>query len=321
MHVIVGRSLIPDKVVQPVAPSFSWAAPDGRQMSWASGGSEVSGILVQPGAVGLGLPTYTYYSNTSPAFDGSSVRGHRVEDRQIAIPLLVFGDTRELFLPVWRRLVRDVVPARGRPRSLPGSLILFPPGGGSSTARRIPAFYAGGLEGQDDDQAIGMRHASVVLTLRCPSPYWLGDVVTARFALAEPGSFYPYTWPLEVSDSQVLGELVAVNEGDVEAYPVVTITGPMDSANLINETTGELINIGGGLDPGHTMTIDTRESARSVLVVDEFGEVTNRYADLSLDSTLWALAPGDNQVTLEIPGADVGSSLTIAYQPRYLTAY
>lgn len=321
MPVIVGRTEIPDRVVQPVAPTFSWTSARGVVTPWSAKGDEAAGILVQPGSVGLGLPAYTLYSNTSPAFDGSSVRGHRAEDRQLAIPLLVFGDRRADFLPVWRRLVRDVAPARQLGRSVPGTLTLTPPNGSGTTARSIPAFYADGLGGQDDDQAIGMRHASVVLSLRCPSPYWLGQVVTARFELAAPGEFYPYTWPLDVSDSQVLGELVAVNEGDVEAYPVITITGPMDSANLINDTIGEQINVGGGLDLGSTMTIDTRESARSVTVVDEFGEATNRYADLSLDSTLWALAPGDNAVRLEIPGADVGSSLTIEYRPRYLTAY
>jgi hypothetical protein len=322
MPVIVGRTEILDKIVQPVAPSFTWQSAAGRQTAWSSKGHERAGILVQPGAIGLGMPDYTLYSNTSPAFDGTSVRGHRAEERQIALPLLVYGDSRADFLPVWRRLVTDVAPARRLGRTVPGTLSLIPPvGAGGSLGRSIEAFYAGGLGGNDDDKGTGMQWASVVLSLRCPSPYWLGDTVIARFQLAAPDDFYPYTWPLMVSDSQVLGELVAVNEGEVEAYPVFEITGPMDSANLINQTTGELMNIGGGLDPGHTMTIDTRESARSVLVVDEFGEVTNRYADLSLDSTLWALAPGDNQVALEIPGADVGSSLTITYRPRYLTAY
>lgn len=298
-------------VVPATAPLLTWTAPSGRVTELSDFGGNVGGILVAPGIQGLGMPTYTFYDSTSPGFDGVSVRGHRAEERQITLPLLIFGDTRDEMLRRYHAFISDLKPRRGQP----GTLTVTSRDGASS--RSIRAYYRGGMEGQDDDVAWGMRHIAVAVTLKCPSPYFLGTEVARTFSLAEQGPFYPFTMPWTVSDSQVLGSLTIDNVGDAETYPVFTITGPVASATLANGTTGYVTTIGSGVEADETMVIDTRESKRFVMV----NGTDNRYGDLTTDSVLWPLVEGPNDITLEMPGSDDASALTIAYQLRYLTAY
>lgn len=295
----------------PFAPALSWTSPAGRVTSLSDFGGAASGVLVQPGILGFGMPEYTYYESTSPAFDGSSVRGHRAEEREITLPLLIFGDTRADMLARYHALIGDLKPRRGQP----GTLTVTARDG--STVRSIRGYYRGGMSGQDDHVAWGARHISTAVVLKCPSPYFLGEEVALSFALSEPGEFYPFTMPWTVSDSQVLGAVTVDNVGDGDTYPVFTITGPVASANLVNTTTGQAISVSPGVDAGDVMVIDTRETRRSVVV----NGTENRYGDLTADSVLWPLVEGPNDIALEMPGSDQDSALTVTYQLRYLTAY
>jgi hypothetical protein len=296
---------------EPSAPLLSWTSPAGRVTSLSDHGGAASGVLVQPGILGFGMPDWTYYESTSPAFDGSSVRGHRAEAREITLPVLIFGDTRADMLARYRALVADLKPRR----SQPGTLTVTARDG--STVRGIRGYYAGGMGGQDDHVAWGMRHISAAVVIRCPSPHFLGEEISQTFRLGEVGEFYPFTIPWTVSDSQVLGSVTVDNVGDADTYPVFTITGPVASANLTNTTTGQTISVSPGVDAGDVMVIDTRETRRSVIV----NGTENRYGDLTADSVLWPLVEGPNDIALEMPGADQDSALTVAYQLRYLTAY
>lgn len=294
---------------------MTWTSPAGR-VTHLDGHYryDEAAIWVPPGALGLGMPDYDFYESPAPNFDGSAIRGHRATVREITLPVAMMAPSRSQLLALWRQLVVDLKPRRGQP----GTLTLT---GHDSEQRSIRAYYAGGLEGQDDDVAWGMRWLQAQVVLRCPSPYWLGEVTTETFQIGAGEDFYPHGFPMKVSDSQVLGNVVIDNTGDAVTYPKFTITGPVASIDLFNATTQELISVTGGLASGESMVIDTRESARSVSVTEVDGDVVNRYGSLTNDSVLWALAEGENEIDLEMPGSDENSSLAVEYQLRYLTAY
>jgi hypothetical protein len=107
------------------------------------------------------------------------------------------------------------------------------------------------------------------------------------------------------------------NAGDVEAWPVWTITGPGSGIVLRNLTTGQSMDFGvGALAAGNTVVVDTRPGAKTAVANGSI----NVFPFLSAASVLWSLQRGANAVRLEMSGAIAGASgLSLAYRPRYLS--
>jgi tail protein len=299
---------VPD-VALPEVFSLIWTSPAGRVTELTSFAQEASGIFVPPGITGLDLPTFTQYTDTSPVLDGEISRGFRTDARALAIPVLMYGADRATFKAMRAALFADFNPRAGAP-----GLLTVTETDGSS--REIEAFYVGGLQGVLDDRAQTQTWMKAVIELRCPSPYFLGDEKTASFTLPEDGDWLPI-FPLVVTSGTVLGELEVINTGEVDAQPVFTITGPCTAINLHNTTTGESIEIDYTVDAGEVVVIDTRAGMKSILL----DGTTNLYPALDLDSVLWPLVPGLNELDFDLPGATEDTSLTFAYRERFLTAW
>jgi hypothetical protein len=77
------------------------------------------------------------------------------------------------------------------------------------------------------------------------------------------------------------GAGTAVNSGDVDAWPLFEITGPVDSPIITNETTGRAFTVSGTILAGSTLTIDARS-----------GVVTP--ASFRLVGRPWSLQTGPN---------------------------
>lgn len=77
------------------------------------------------------------------------------------------------------------------------------------------------------------------------------------------------------------GAGTANNAGDIDAWPVFEITGPVDNPVITNETTGRAFLVSGVIGAGEVVTIDARTG-----VVDP--------ASYRLVGRPWQLAPGPN---------------------------
>lgn len=287
------------------APTVAFTDPAGRvtQLTdWEHG------WVLQPGAKGLDMPAYTFSTDESPGIDGSAVRQVRAQSKEIILPVAFWmNDSRAAYLERRRTLIRDLNPKRGA-----GTLTVTQPNG---DARSISCFYQSGLEGDESADAAGMRWAINALTFMCPSPYWIGESVTASWAAGATGDFFPVL-PLTVGDGEVLGSVQVDNPGDDDAFPVWTITGTATAIELVNETSGQSLLLTHTLSSSDTVVIDTRERQQTALL----NGVTNLWPDLSDDSTLWALDPGTSDLTLTVSGSDVDTRVWLDYQPRYLAA-
>lgn len=164
-------------------------------------------------------------------------------------------------------------------------------------------FYAGDPFWYDDDETVVVFAA--------------GGVLTAFFPIPNPttGSFVTLT------ASEVFAQQVITNDGSAEVYPVWTIGGPASAIVLENLTTGERMafTAAGGVTllAGESITIDTRPGYTRV----EHSDGTNLAPYLSDDSTLWPLAAGDNDVSVEMSGTAIGvSSARLGYYRRWVTA-
>lgn len=267
-----------------------------------------NGWVLQPGAKGLDMPAYAFSQDESPGIDGYEIRQVRAQGKEIALPIAFWADdSRTAYLARRRGLIRSLNPKRG-----PGILTVTQYDG---SARTIAARYTAGLEGDESLDTAGARWCMNVLSFACPSPFWLGAEVTTEWQAAESGTFFPLL-PLTVGTSHVLGAVTVDNDGDDTAFPLWTIEGPATSAALTNTTTGETLVLTHTITGGDTIVIDTRERRQTALLND----VTNLWSAISDASTMWALQPGINALTLTVAGSTSATRVRMTYQPRYLAA-
>ncbi|MEU6449592.1 phage tail family protein [Streptomyces sp. NPDC046979] len=291
------------------ATTVTWTSSSGRITPLSDFDDPRSGAFVMPGVAGTGLPDYSYFTDQSPAFDGSVVRGVRAGQRQITIPLHLWGPDRPSCLARYHRLVQDLNPLSG-----PGTLA-FSEADGST--RRIPAFYSDGFTGQEDDDKTGRHWMTAVLVFMAPSPYFLGEDKAVSFQVGGASDTFLPILPWKVKDSQVLGSVKVINLGEVYTYPVWTIRGPATVATITNVTSGESFVLTRSLSSSDRAVIDTREGIKSALLNGS----TNLWPNLGSSPVLWPLRPGENSLSLNVAGASGDSSVQLSYTSRYLTAF
>lgn len=303
----------PPVVAVPVAEltgsSVTWTAVSGRVTLLSNWQSFDRGIIVRPGLMGLGMPDYTFYTDQSPAYDGEVIRGVRANPKEVTIPVHVYGENREACLDIFHALCEDLDPQRGQ-----GELKIAEANG---SYRTIGAYYASGLEGSDDDDTWGRTWMSAAIVFRVPSPFWEGELYEISWSLApESGLFYPIL-PLRVSDSQISGQVTAVNKGNVRAFPIWEATGPFSSFGAENVTYSKQFAINHAALLGETAVVDCRQGIKSAYL----DGVTNLWEWMDINDDLWALEPGENVVALTAPAAAEDSIVTMRYRPRWTTAY
>jgi len=285
-------------------PGVSWTDAQGRSTllsDWETG------WMLQPGIRGFDMPAYDFYTDTSPGIDGNALRGVRAQAREIMLPVIFFDTSRVSFVDRKRSFLRTLSPKLG-----PGTITATERDG---SFRTIEAYYASGAEGEFGQDTSGLRWQTVGLTFSCPSPYWLGDTEHLEFAAGASGSFFPLL-PLVVRDSQVLGDVTIDNPGDDVGFPIWTIHGPATSVDITNNTTGKSFSVTASLGSSDVLVIDTRERLQTAVLSGS----TNWWPNLSTDSVLWGLEPGENDVALTLVGTDNDTKVQVDYRPRYLTA-
>lgn len=155
-----------------------------------------------------------------------------------------------------------------------------------------------------------------VLALR---PYWQAvEPETATFAPnAGVGSFFPWP-PLVLAASNQFSQASIDNPGDVDSWPVWTVTGPAQDLTLTNITTGKQFGLRFEylLQVGETLTIDTRPGVRTV--TDQSGNSIFGYQ--IQNSELWPLVTGNNDIRIQAGSTDVDTTLVeLSYVPEYRT--
>ena len=312
MPLAVGAGLAPPGpvVVQPGADvgraRATWHAPDGGV--WPLDVPDL-GWLTPDEVSGLGAAPVTLVTDPHPR-GGARVRHIQPQPRTITWPLVVQGRTHGEFLTRWRSLASAFTQTR---RLGAGRLRIARPDG---TGREILAHYEAGFDGEP---GAGHTWDAAVLSLWCEDPYWLADPITDFRAHEAAASTFldPF---MTVSSTQVLGATTITNPGDVESWPEWTITGPATEVQATNHTTGESWTLtpdfGDGDSVGGNEAVITTDPPQ---VRGPDCEVWTGLLNWPA-AVLWGLAPGLNEVTFAVSGADVGTEIRWSYRPRYETA-
>jgi len=231
-----------------------------------------------------------------------------VGERLVTWPVLVYADDPTDCLNLWRAFVRSwtaTTPAAGVPRD--GLLRVLRADG---TWRQLACSYLAGLE-QTDDPGYGLTAQLAVLSLVARDPWWYGpSQVALSFAYT---AIRNYLAPYEtVSPTHTTGAQALTIDGDVDASPTWTLTGPAASYTV-------------GV-PGRTFTFGALAAGEKVVVNVGRRTVTdgtgaNRFGGLTLPgSQLFTLPAGVNRLTVDLTGAQPGAAVDLTYQPRYESA-
>lgn len=260
------------------------------------------------GVDGRFMPPVELVTDRIPGQAGAQLREVQVREREVTLPLTVFGADEAGLRTRVRKLLREFDPLRGA-----GILRCTSADG---TMRELVCTYKTGLQGREFGDNTGARWQRMVLVLEAHAPYWRDTNPTdLTYRTAAQRAFLSATFlPLALTGDALLGSQRLTNDGDRDAFPIFTIRGPAARFTLANDTTGQSLTYEAALAAGEVLTIDTRPFRKTVRTAAG----VNRYDQLALGSSLWALPPGPSNIRLDLTGSTVESFVTVSFRRLWL---
>ncbi|MCC7372537.1 MAG: phage tail family protein [Chloroflexi bacterium] len=273
---------------------FEWIDPGNvtRNLSGASG------VKVRLGTRGMGLPRVSLVEDKLPHDPGSFLRYAGITPRVIELPLLIRAESATALESLMDSVFAWFATADEQTQT-PGYLRVTLTGG---TQRQIACYYAGGLEGASAQAQAGN--------------YWLTATVELR--AVDP-------WPTDITDTSQtwttasLPSVTIINPGQLDAFPVWTITGPVASGQIVaNSTTGKSWTLNVAIaEPGLASIIDTRPSNQRPGLVARRADGLTLFPFVAADSEFWHLQPGANNLTITLTGTGSNTRVAVSYRARY----
>lgn len=258
------------------------------------------GTQALSGVTGLGLPPVSVQWSDG-AGDGSKYRGRRVLGRDIDIPFNILAEGRSGLKAYLRQLALMLAE--------PCQLVFVEDDGTEWFTEVVRTGGGSYVYGKDTK---GERELDSVLTLRSGDPYWSSSAVTTHTiggpSGAQAGAFLANLLTLQVSGSQLFGQMTLENTGDVEAQPFWVVTGPgRDFVAALPD--GQRFTWLGTITAGQQLIVDTRSGAVTVNGV-------NRYGDLAPAPKLWKIPPGTTVAEAALLDTADTSRITVQYRTR-----
>ncbi|WP_234019136.1 phage tail domain-containing protein [Streptomyces sp. Tu6071] len=264
------------------------------------------------------MPPLALFSDESPNLDGAIFRNSRTSSREIMIPVYLHGIDRQSINALKRQFFQALNPARGY------CVLSFTEGSG--VTRRINAYYKGGLEGSEGEES-GFTFTRYGLTFTAMEPWFYADQVTsqqwtfgdsAKPFLSSTRAFLPLQVVSGVLGGDGAANVVIRNDGDIDAWPVWALTGPVKSFSLVGPdgATVEALARADGSDvvpSGRTLTIDTRPGHKTAR--DDLG--ANFWDRLSTNPVFWAVEPGETRATVNVVAGSGMASISLSFRPRF----
>jgi hypothetical protein len=288
-----------------VAETVQWIDPDGATTT----------LPVLWDTVGRFSPPVRTEESGVPGGDGGRLWDVHHGPRDFVLPLSITGTSESDLRVQIRAMVSALNPKRGD-----GLIRISTPVGDQ---REIVCRAISGLEMSErlgDTSGPLVQRAAVVF--RAWEPYWrdVSDTIAGPWLTGEnPGSFFPI-FPLRLVASEIFAAVSVDNLGDIETWPVWTITGPAEDIGLLNLTTGKTLRLTYTVLADEVITIDTRPKRGTVGKKITSTVAGNIYDALVGAQTLWSLQPGINAVEVQLGGATAATVVQMARRHLYLAA-
>lgn len=300
---------------------LTWTGPDGSVWDWMVGSQ---GVILGEGLDGVLFPDFEQLTTTTPA--GRRYNGTRWKPAIISATLQVADtvaamETVELGRdyrrgPAWRDLDRRV--RRSLSPLDPGRLVCTADGQSRYLDLRLEDLNYTMKKWPD---IRGLVEYDVELA--DDEPFWKGEALVTEFGYQDAATADYYGGgvegatkgpPLFISpgNSSASGVFIP-NPGEVEAWPVWEITGPVQATVGVGDAVTELPFLGAG----ESLTIVTNPVHRSIT------DGTGRRAWDLVPSRRFAPIPAGDQIPVVVNTTEggPGSSVRLIITPNYLGAY
>ncbi|MFF2631954.1 hypothetical protein ACFVR6_03635 [Microbacterium sp. NPDC058021] len=279
--------------------SLVWEGPDGTRWDLRDQAGGI--VMTGDGVEGLHNPIITKFSSKSRAVPGKRARGWRAESRDVFWPLFIWADGSNEWSERVNEFLSSIHPDRAgtwrvRARGIERTL-------------RCTGVFTDSLPLRADPLQRGW--ALYPVALEAEQPYWAGEVVRrGPWAAPDPRAFFPGP-PLTISSSSAFGSASIPNQGDVEAWGVWTLTGPL--SDVVLGVGDKLIHLPFSLSAGQVLVIDT-DPRRPTATLDG----ANWTRQLGLQE--YAAVPPGQSVPLHLEATGAGQ-VTFDLVPLFFRAF
>lgn len=169
------------------------------------------------------------------------------------------------------------------------------------TVRQIAAYKSGGGFVGNMSEG-GVHWTKYVIELYCPDPYPTNTEDTVLTKATGYNNF------------------AVLNEGTLECWPILKLTGPFTSFLFDNNTQGKVITGTVTIEAGHYLVIDmrpTEQRGAAYSVYDDTG--ANRQSVLTPGSQFSVLQSGTSVFGVSFGGSSGATQVELRYRPRYRT--
>lgn len=263
---------------------------DAGNVSYAWDGSNANYLAII-GRAGAFAPAIQVIEQEVPLQPGARIRLVKTPSRPIKIPLLVRASSESVLATTRRTIEFALNPLRG-----PGTLQIQANDG---TTRQMTCYCEAGREGDEADTVRGPGWVVLPLQFRALDPYFYDLANTSVTQTTFPATF------------------TQTNNGDEQAWPIWTITGPGTNPSITNNTTGKVLNFPAyALLASQVLTIDTRPTgATAKTITRENG--SNQFSQLASTASLWPLVTGGNSITITMTGTTGASQVQLQYKQAW----
>lgn len=255
--------------------------------------SDSGDYVLTTGVFGFGIPTTQVRIGPS-ATDGGVWRHTKRGVRDLDLPIAVLGSSETDVQTKLRRLNRLLQTTLGPTRVV----VTYEDG----ESLYLEAHYVGGAETQFGEDANSF-FCKWVIQMQAPQPFWTQTALQS-FSVSSGGAgrgLLPQLTKLKFTSDTALGDITVTNEGDVVAYPLWQISGPIANLEVSNGT--QSFTLPNLIPTGITVFVDSATGR----VYNNAGD--NLYNLLGPAPKFFGFNPGESVVT--ITGTDYDTNMLI----------
>lgn len=284
--------------------SMYWTGYDGVEWDLTTGND---GVCMLPGLRGLTMPAIVHHKSTTASVPGARWRGLSTTEREVFWPIQIYHNAGSA---EW--VARDrAFWATLQPQRTGTWTVVAPDGSRRNLTLR---FRDDGTQAFTSDPTMD-GWVNYGITLDAEQPYWEASAPVSRtWKAGVPTPFFTAGTAgtvVTVSSGMEASSATISNTGDVEAYPVWTLKGPLSAATLSIGTRS--ISIGFNIPTGSTLVIDTSPGELTAVMdgVDKIkGLASSDFAPVPVGTNL--------PITLTTVGA---GTVSMTFTPLYYRAW
>jgi len=189
----------------------------------------------------------------------------------------------------------------------------------------LDCYYVGGPMSMPFTDRQGWNQ-KVLVTLKANDPTFYdpaGNDYTFAISAGADTMVVPTVIPMTVGASTISATGPVRNDGNVSAYPVIRVTGPINDCVITNNSTGEKLDFTGyNLAAGTYLDIDLRYGYKTVTLNNGTNEIDELTTDSDLVSWHLGASPevkmGVNSITVTGTSCTQATAVSLAWFNRFI---